>query len=174
MVPSDVHAKFGSDLWRNEKVSGTPFFPGPGGSGLWAGGELPGERRLTGPFSSPCASEIFKLARSRRKSVGSRPWSQVPCMTNLVRTGRELKKFLGLCKIFPGRGKAGRRPNGRPASQPASQPAPVSPGRWLHRASENVAGKNFSVFNRHKPNLVCPLGVSVDDRPPTLKKIGQF
>ena len=58
MVPSDVHAKFGSDLCRIEKVSGTPFFPGPGGSGLWAGGELPGERRLTGPFSSPVLAKF--------------------------------------------------------------------------------------------------------------------
>ena len=35
---------------------------------------------------------------------------------------------------------------------------------------ENVAGKSFSVFDRFKPNLVCPLGGSVDDHPPTVKK----
>ena len=134
MVPSDVHAKFGSDLCRIEKVSGTPFFPRAGRQ--WPVGRRGASRGTPPhrPLLEPRASEIFKLARSRRKSVGSRPWSQVPCMTNLVRTGRELKKFLGLCKIFPGRGKAGRHA----ASQP---PCPRAAGYSARR--KMLQGKNL-------------------------------
>ena len=70
MVPSDVHAKFGADSPRNKKLLGTPFSPGRAGSGLRAGREPRGERRLTGPLSRVPWQQKIKSCRIRLKFGG--------------------------------------------------------------------------------------------------------
>ena len=142
------------------------FSPGRADSG-W----LPGERCLTGPLSQvPCLAEKLKVVGFVSNLEGGGPWSQVSCVPNLVQIVQEMKKFWGL-RHSPGRHSVAVGRQGASDGWPASERRLTGP---LSRVSESVAGKKFSVFNRLKPNLVCPLGVSVDDRPPTLKKIGQF
>ena len=75
MVPSVVRAKFGADSPRNEKVLGTPSFPGqalggrgPAGSFGWLAGErAPPHRPLVPGVGKCCREKILSFQSPQTK-----------------------------------------------------------------------------------------------------------
>ena len=98
-----------------KKFLGLRFSPGRAGSGLRAGREPRGKRRLTGPGKLKVVGFVSNL-------VGGRSWSQVRCMPNLVQIVQEMKNFLGVHNFSPG-----RPDSGFPASAASPAPCPSCP-----------------------------------------------